>query len=281
MNRNTHHVNSVHRRFIRPFGFSLSAALAVAFSTASHAGVIALGSTLDVSATSGRDSFEVIDSASALQGGTINTLGALGVSAVSTSAGGTSITNSSGIATWNDTASGQVRFENVGWDNSDFSSGVVSNSSLAGTEWTYSFLADVSGQFTLDWAISLHQSVADSFGLQSFRVSVQGYGVTGSLVPLIAHTEDASGTYSSNIFAGHEYTALIQTNAGLFGGIGGRTAFMDGVFDWSMDSGPMADVPEPSSMALLGLGLLGLRATRKRLSAQSQAIVGRNYPMPA
>ena len=225
-----------------------------------------------MSATSGRASFQVIDSASASQGGTISTLGALGVSAVSTSAGGTSITNSSGIATWNDTASGQVRFENVGWDNSAFSSGVVSNSSLVGTEWTYTFLADVTGQFTLDWAISLQQSVADSFGLQAFRVSIAGYGITGSLVPLIAHTENATGTYAVNIFAGHEYTALIQTNAGLFGGIGGRTAFMDGIFDWSMDSGPMTDVPEPSTVALLGLGLLGLRVHSRRRLARFQAI---------
>lgn len=248
------------RKRSRSMGLVYVMLLALSFPSLSHAGVIAVGSDLAVVATSGRSSFEVIDTASDSQGGTTNTLGTVAANAVSTSAGGTSITSGSAIATWNNAASGQVRFEDLGWDNSAFSSGVVSNSGFGGTGWSYTFQADVTGLFYLNWDISLQQSLADSFGLQNFRFSL--IGPSGGFLDLLS--VETTGSLTRNIVAGSQYTANIYNNNGIFGGIGGRTAYMDGVFDWSMDTGPFSSVPEPTAIALLGLGLLGLRTNRRR-----------------
>lgn len=75
---------------------------------------------------------------------------------------------------------------------------------------------------------------------------------------------DTSGTTTRNIVAGMQYTALIETNSGLFGGIGDRVSHMDGTFDWSMDSGPSASVHEPTTLVLLGLGIFGLGFNKRR-----------------
>ena len=109
------------------------------FSAVSHAGVMALGSELGVVATTGRLDFEVTDTASDSQGASTNTLGSMATNAVSSSAGGASITSGSAIATRNNAAPGQVQFEKLGWDNSAFSSGVVSKRRLRGAAWAYVF----------------------------------------------------------------------------------------------------------------------------------------------
>ena len=239
--------------------------LMLGIASTSQAGVIALNSSLDVVAQAGRDSHLVLDTASDSQGASTNTLGLISANATSISAAGTLITTGSAIATWSNTASGQVRFEDVGWDNSEFA--LVSNSSLAGTQWAYNFIADVSGFFSIDWTVSLQQAASESFGLQDFRFSLAGAGGGQTVMGV-----DSSGSATRNIIAGNEYTAFITTNPGIFGGVGGRTSFMDGVFDWSMDSGPTSSVSEPSSMALLGLGLLAIRATNRRRLSKCRAI---------
>lgn len=222
----------------------------------SMAGVIALDSSLAVDTLAGYGVYQVTDTASVTQSGVTNTLGLLSASAVSTSPGGTLITSGSAIATWNNTASGQVSFNDIGWENSAFG-GSSSSSSVNGTQWTYTFQADVTGLFSISWDVSLQQSLAQSFGLQDFRFSLAGTG-GGQTVMRV----DTTGSTTRNIIAGNQYTALIETNAGIVGGVGGRTSFMDGLFDWSMDSGPMSSVPEPASIALLGLGVLMLRGRR-------------------
>jgi len=95
----------------------LTAMVLMGVNCTSYATVIAMSSSLDLGALSGRDTFEVTDFGNASQGAAINTLGAISVNATSTSAGGTSITSGSGTATWNNTAQGQVSFDALGWDN--------------------------------------------------------------------------------------------------------------------------------------------------------------------
>ena len=234
---------------------------AIAFgitSTTSYAGVIAVNSSLDLVATTGLNTFEVIDVASASQGASTNNLGPMSANAVSTSVGGTSITSGTTSATWSNAAAGVVRFDDIGWDNSNYTNQIVSFSSLAGTQWTYTFIADIDGLFTLDWNVLLLQPIGDSFGLNDFRFTIDSGG--GQTVMNV----NTTGSTTRNIFAGTQYMVEIHTNSGIVGGVGQRTSFMDGVFNWSMDSGPMNVVPEPAAIALMGLGIFGLFASRRK-----------------
>ena len=239
--------------------------LGIGLGSVANASPISISSALDIVVKSGLDSFEAVDTASASQGSSINNLGTLNAVATSTSAGGTSITSGSALATWNNTAQGQVKFENLGWDNTAFSSAIVSKSSLAGTKWSYTFEADVSGQFSLNWDVSLHQPLADSFGLQYFWFNLAGSSGGQSFMGV-----DTTGSLTRNITAGNQYTATILTNDGIFGGVGGRNSFMSGVFDWSMDSGPASSVPESGPFGLMAMGLVVLGFSRRRIRKGTQ-----------
>lgn len=226
-------------------------------SGASHAAVMSLNSTLQVVATAGINAAEVVDTASDSQGPTINDLGLITASATST----TLTTSGSAHASWVSTSQGQVSFLDLGWDNGPFPT--TSQSSLDGTQWTYTFLADVTGLFTLDWSIVLDPANNTDFGLNRFFFSLVGHANTGFNEVLAA---GASGISTRNIHAGHIYTVTIKTDVGVFGGVGGRDSHMDGFFNWQMDSGPAltGEAPTPVTLLLFLKGLMILCIVKVR-----------------
>jgi len=259
MNRNSHKSVPALLACSQTIPFILAVIFLMGINSSSYATPIAVSSSLDLVATSGLAAFEVVDSVNASQGASTNSLGPISANAVSTSAGGTSITSGSASATWVNAAQGQVRFDDIGWDNSGFTNTIISLSSLEGTQWTYTFITDVTGLFSLDWNVVLQQPITDSGGLLGFRFSIAG--TAGSQTVMGVNT---SGSTTRNLQASTQYTALIQSTAGLFGGVGLSTSFMDAVFNWSMDSGPPSSVPEPTSLVLLGIGIAGLCVNRRR-----------------
>ncbi len=222
------------------------------------AAVIAVSSSFNLIAESNSNGAGLVtDTDSQSQGAAINTLGPVSVQAISISSGGSLVTSGSGTATWANTAQGQVLFNDIGWDSVNNTS--VSEASInVGNIWSYTFIADLNGLFSLDYEVLIDLSTNDSFGLSGFTFFLNGAG--GGQTILTAGT---TGSTSRQILAGQQYTASIESRAGLFGGIANRVAHMDGIFNWSMDSGPAASVPEPLSLTLLGMGLAALGFCRK------------------
>ena len=178
-------------------------------SSNSQAAVIAVDSYLQLQAKSNSNGAGlVIDTDSASQGGTINTLSA-SVNATSTSAGGQISTTGDITASWNNTAVGQVLFHNVGWDSlNNVQSGVAdinryfdSNINRWINSWAYTFTADVTGMFSLDYDVILQQGSTTDFGLGGFEFSLLG-GAGGQTIMGVG----SSGTTTRNIAAGQTYT---------------------------------------------------------------------------
>ena len=236
-------------------------------SQSAFAGVISLGSTLELKARANSNGAgEVTDIDSASQGSSLSNLG-VSVSATSTSTGGFATVSGSGSASWVNAAQGQVQFDNLGWESLNNTSYSLVDIGGFNSDpiWSYTFEADVDGLFTMDWSVFVESETTTEFGLGGFRFSLTGAGGGQSLFQVGAPGTTNSGTTTRNIFAGNQYTAILESDAALVGGIATRTAFMDGDFNWSMDSGPFSSVPEPGSVILLSLGLLAL--TRRKLTS--------------
>ena len=236
------------------------APLALAWGASATALPTAIDSSINLRAQSGINNVpgSVFDTAFVSQGATVNTLNAA-VSANATDPlyPGQFVNSHVAVtATWANAASGNVTFDNVGFTTNAFSGGATPS---LGTDWRYTFTADATGQFTMNWNI-FDAGSTSTFGLV-------GFWFTWSETPLQQLNFATSGTLTRDIVAGHTYFANLENQASIGGGVDTRTASMNGVFDWSMDTGSVAAIPEPETYAMLlaGLGLLGFAARRWKI----------------
>lgn len=210
-------------------------------------GTIVINSSLELIAQSNAGGLTVTDTVFVSQGVTINQLGPVSVSALATAAAGSVLTTGTATATWLNPAAGQVTFDNLGWDIQNVETGFANV--FTGSDWTYTFQADVNGFFTLNWNVT--GAGTDTFGLNGFNFVWSGAGGNDFLFL------NSAGTLTRPIVAGQQFTVNINNQANISGGVSTRTAFMDGVFDWQMDM-----IPGPATLTLLGLA--GLMGTRRR-----------------
>jgi hypothetical protein len=168
-------------------------------------------------------------------------------------------------ASWTSAASGSVTFTNYGWHDHLATSGI--GTPTAGTsnliplgptqQFDYSFIADIAG--TMDISYTVTYSGTDCFGMQPFDVIASGgSGGPEGTAGLAGTCGTVSGDITGPITAGAPYNFFIKNQSNLNAGLGDRTAVINATFDFSIPSTPVSPVPEPSSLLLLGTGLLGL-----------------------
>jgi hypothetical protein len=198
---------------------------------------------------------QVFDNDVVTQGATINPLD-VSVSALVTNGNESWNSIGTGSATWMNAADGLVIFDDIGWITSNVTSSAAG--SLNTGIWSYTFIADTDGLFTLDWNAMIDTATTNSQGLVGFTFGWTGAG-GGRRIYL-----NGSHSLTRAIVSGTQYTVGISSFANLgaaAGGVGNRITLMDGVFDWRMD---MASVPIPAAAWLFGSAFLGLGLVKRK-----------------
>ncbi|MDF5711139.1 MAG: hypothetical protein PUP90_26565 [Nostoc sp. S4] len=220
-----------------------AAIVAVGINSSVYALPTPISSSLRLQAESDAGSGLITDIDSDGQLSTVNPLSA-SVSAFATSGEASVLSQAKGTATWIDSSQGVVNLTDIGWKTVAVNSG--SAALFNGLDWSYQFISDATGFFTLNYDIS--GSGTDKFGLNGFNFDWSGVE-GGDFFGL--DISDTSGTLQRAITAGESYIVTIRNQANIGGGLGTREAFMDGTFKWKIDTAT-ATVPECDTI----LGLL-------------------------
>jgi hypothetical protein len=141
------------------------------------------------------------------------------------------------VATWHDAASGQLVVTGIGWTSVGALTNSHANTFSGGLDWTYTFTANVSGTFTLQYNLSVDEGTTNPFGLNGFVFS---WADPNAPVPnqfLCVDCASSSGTLTELLAAGTTYTVGLKNFANISGNLATRTTHMSGTFNWSAAAG--------------------------------------------
>jgi hypothetical protein len=183
-----------------------------------------------------------------------------------------------GTATWApDGDSGTVQM-NWGWSTSG-ASRVNDNSTAvdqydAIDNWTYTFTADVTGQFIMDYSVTANES-EDTFGLQGIAIDLDNFDSSSNPPQLNPIDPTESGVFVGDVTEGQSYTVSLNEQGNVSSENADnqlvnnlyRVADASASVEWSIvGSPPQASVPDGGeAICLLGGALAGLAGLRRKL----------------
>ena len=165
--------------------------------------------------------------------------------------GGSIFSNALTFGTAADGNSGSA-FLLAGWD---LAQGAT-NAYTEGTQWNYTFMADATGNFVMDYCLLL--SGANTFCLNGFVLS----GDLGFHYFTAANT---NGQFLASVIAGHSYSISLSTNANISGeNLDPFQGTMSGSFTWTLPGS--ATVPDTAgTVGLMAMSFAGLVAIRRKI----------------